>query len=172
MKFFIADLIRHVPLSTTPWTLPCQAPLSMEFSRQQYWSGLPFRSPKDLSDWGIKPWTAALTVNSLTLSHLGSPVKFFSEMLISVAVQEHTWSKKLGKEQSSSYISILKALRSPVRKETFKTFDSEFPESIGSVQFSSVSCSVVSNSLQPHGLQDARLPCPSPTPRAYSNSCP
>ena len=38
-----------------------------------------------------------------------------------------------------------------------------------SVQFS---CSVVSNSLQPHRLQYARLPCPSPTPRAYSNSCP
>ena len=38
-----------------------------------------------------------------------------------------------------------------------------------SVQFS---CSVVSDSLQPHGLQQARLPCPSPTPGAYSNSCP
>ena len=38
-----------------------------------------------------------------------------------------------------------------------------------SVQFS---CSVVSNSLQPHRLQHTRLPCPSPTPRAYSNSCP
>ena len=37
------------------------------------------------------------------------------------------------------------------------------------VQFSR---SIVSNSLQPHGLQHARLPCPSPTPRAYSNSCP
>ena len=41
-------------------------------------------------------------------------------------------------------------------------------------QFSSVqfSCSVISDSLWPHGLQHARLPCPSPTPRAYSNSCP
>ena len=38
-----------------------------------------------------------------------------------------------------------------------------------SVQFSR---SVVSHSLQPHGVQHARLPCPSPTPRAYSNSCP
>ena len=38
-----------------------------------------------------------------------------------------------------------------------------------SVQFS---CSVVSDSLQPHGLQHARPPCPSPTPRTYSNSCP
>ena len=39
-------------------------------------------------------------------------------------------------------------------------------------QFSQFSCSVVSNSLWSHGLQDARLPCPSPTPGAYSNSCP
>ena len=147
MKFFTVDLIHHVPLFATPWAIPCQAPLSMEFSRQQYWSGLPFPSPENLSDRGIKPWTPALTVNSLTLSHLGSPVKFFSEMLISVAVQEHPWSKKLGNEQSSSYINILKALRNPARKETFKTFDPEFPESIGSVQFSSDSCSVVSDSL-------------------------
>ena len=40
---------------------------------------------------------------------------------------------------------------------------------ISSVQFS---CSVMSNSLQPHGLQHARPSCPSPTPGAYSNSCP
>ena len=40
------------------------------------------------------------------------------------------------------------------------------------VPFSQFSCSVMSNSLQPHGLQHARLPCPSPNPRAYSNSCP
>ena len=45
--------------------------------------------------------------------------------------------------------------------------ESEFPRS--SVQFS---CSVVSNSLRPHGLQHTRLPCPSLTLRAYSNSCP
>ena len=40
------------------------------------------------------------------------------------------------------------------------------------IVFSSVSPSVVSNSLQPHGLQHARPPCPSPTPGVYSNSCP
>ena len=45
----------------------------------------------------------------------------------------------------------------------------EWRKKMWSVEFS---CSVVSNSLQPHGLQRARLPCPSPTPGAYSNSCP
>ena len=39
-------------------------------------------------------------------------------------------------------------------------------------EFSQFSCSVVSNSLRPHGLQHTRPPCPSPTPGVYSNSCP
>jgi len=47
--------------------------------------------------------------------------------------------------------------------------DESTVHSICSVQFS---CSVVSDSLRPHGLQHARPPCPSPTPRVYSNSCP
>ena len=52
--------------------------------------------------------------------------------------------------------------------------NSEGTNSKAKVQFSSVqfSCSVVSYSLWPRGLHHARLPCPSPTPRAYSNSCP
>ena len=42
----------HVRLFVTPWTIACQAPLSMEFSSQEYWSGLPFPPPGDLSDAG------------------------------------------------------------------------------------------------------------------------
>ena len=41
--------------SVIPGTIACQAPLSMEFSRQEYWSGLPFPSPGDLPDLEIKP---------------------------------------------------------------------------------------------------------------------
>ena len=44
-----------VQLFVTPWTVAHQAPLSMGFSRQEYWSGLPCPSPGDLSDPGIKP---------------------------------------------------------------------------------------------------------------------
>ena len=47
--------LSRVRLFATPWTVACQAPLSMEFSRQVYWSGLPFPSPQDLPDQGIKP---------------------------------------------------------------------------------------------------------------------
>ena len=39
----------------TPWTVATQAPPSMEFSRQEYWSGLPFPSPGDLADQGLNP---------------------------------------------------------------------------------------------------------------------
>ena len=56
--------------------IACQAPLSMEFSRQEYWSRLPFPSPGDLHDPGIEHASPALQVNCLLLSHQGSPEKF------------------------------------------------------------------------------------------------
>ena len=46
--------------SAAPWTVACQVPLSMEFSRQEYWNGLPFPSPGDLPDPGIEPVSLAL----------------------------------------------------------------------------------------------------------------
>ena len=52
---------------------------------------------------------------------------------------------------------------------SIRVFSNETSHQLSSVQFSR---SVVSDSLRPHGLQHARLPCPSPTPGTYSNSCP
>ena len=48
-----------------PWTIACQAPLSMGFSRQEYWSGLPFPSPGDLPDPGIEARSPALQADNL-----------------------------------------------------------------------------------------------------------
>ena len=65
-----------VRLFATPWTVACQPPLSTGFSRQEYWSGLPFPPPGDLPEPRIKlmcPAYPALGVHSLPLSHLGSP---------------------------------------------------------------------------------------------------
>ena len=62
----------------TLWTVACRVPLSMGFSRQEYWSGLPFPSPGDLPDPGIEllsPAYPALQADSLPLSHLGTPSK-------------------------------------------------------------------------------------------------
>ena len=53
-------LLSRVRPFATPWTVAYQAPLSMGFSRQEYWSGLPFPSPGDLPDPGIKPGSPAL----------------------------------------------------------------------------------------------------------------
>ena len=51
--------------SVTPWSLACQVPPSMGFSRQEYWSGLPFPSPGDLPDPGIKPRSPTLQADAL-----------------------------------------------------------------------------------------------------------
>jgi len=58
-------LLSPVSLFAIPWTVAYQAPPPMEFSRQQYWSGLPFPSPGDLSDPGIEPRPPALLADAL-----------------------------------------------------------------------------------------------------------
>ena len=55
----------------TPWTITCQAPLSMGFSRQEYWSGVPFPPPGDLPDPGIEPASPALADGFFTPSATG-----------------------------------------------------------------------------------------------------
>ena len=57
--------LSRVRLFVTPWTVAYQAPPSMEFSRQGYWSGLPFLSPEDLPDPGIEPGSPALQADAL-----------------------------------------------------------------------------------------------------------
>ena len=56
-----------------PWTITCQAPLLMGFSRQEYWSGLPFPSPGDLPDPGIEPVSPGLQADSLPTELRGKP---------------------------------------------------------------------------------------------------
>ena len=68
VKMIVAQSLSY---SATPWTIACQAPLSMEFSRQEYWSGLPYPSPGDLLDSGIEPEPTALQANSLLFEPLG-----------------------------------------------------------------------------------------------------
>ena len=57
--------LSHVQLFAIPWTVVYQASLSMGFSRQGYWSGLPFPSPGDLPDPGIEPRSPALQADAL-----------------------------------------------------------------------------------------------------------
>ena len=57
--------LSRVQLFATPWTVAYQVPLSMGFSRQGYWSGLPFHSPGDLPNPGIEPGSPALEIDAL-----------------------------------------------------------------------------------------------------------
>ena len=64
--------LSRVRLFATPWTVAYRAPLSMGFSRQEYWSGLPFPSPEDVPDPGIEPGSPALQADSLPSEPQGS----------------------------------------------------------------------------------------------------
>ena len=57
--------LSRVRLFSTPWTVACQAPLPMGFSRQECWNGLPLPSPGDILNPGIEPWSPTLQADSL-----------------------------------------------------------------------------------------------------------
>ena len=65
----------------TPWTVAYQAPLSLEFSRQEYWSGLPFLFPGDLPDLGIKSRSPTLQADYLPSEPPGKPVNTRADSL-------------------------------------------------------------------------------------------
>ena len=67
-----AQSLSHVRFFVTPWTIARQAPLSMEFSRQKYWTGLSFPPLGDLPHPGTEPMSLAFQADSLPLSHWGN----------------------------------------------------------------------------------------------------
>ena len=71
-----AHVLHHMQLFLTPWTVASQAPLSMEFFRQEYRSGLPFSPPRDLPDSGIEP-TSPTTALASRFFTTESPVKIY-----------------------------------------------------------------------------------------------
>ena len=71
-----------------PWTVACQAPLSVEFPRQEYWCGLPFPLPRDLPDPGIEPGSPAsptFSVSELN-TFCGHKMDFLVAILIKMAI--------------------------------------------------------------------------------------
>ena len=69
----IVKSFSHVRLFVTPWTVACQTPLSMRFSRQEYWDGLPFPTLRDLPDPGMEPRSPALQADALPSEPPGKP---------------------------------------------------------------------------------------------------
>ena len=74
----------------TPWTVACQAPLSMRFLRQEYWSGLPFPSPGDLPNPGIEPSSPALQADSLPTELQGKPTQDITPADICKSLLSHS----------------------------------------------------------------------------------
>ena len=84
--------LRRVRLFETPWTVAYQAPQSVEFSRQEYWSGLPFPSPADLPDSGTEPRSPALQADALPLSQGATkeiPIQSVSSCVLWSPVDAH-----------------------------------------------------------------------------------
>ena len=78
--YVCAQSLHCVQLFATPWTTVCQVPLSMGFSREEYWSGLPFPPPRDLPNPGTEPISPGPPV--LPLSYLGSRIYIYIKIYI------------------------------------------------------------------------------------------
>ena len=123
---YVLSHFSRVQLFATLWTVDHQAPLSMGFSRQEYWTGLPCPPPGDLPDPEIEPLS-----------------------LMSPALAGGLFSTSATWEALNHSLPQLKPL-----------------------QFSQLSHSLMSDSLQPHEPQNTRPPCLSPTPGIHPNPCP
>ena len=80
--------------SATPWTVAYQAPPPIGFSRQEYWSGLPFPSPGDLPDPGIEPGSPAFQADALISEPPGKPLYRVSILLKRIFFKRVTLKKK------------------------------------------------------------------------------
>ena len=98
-------LLSRVQLFVTPWTVPRQAPLSIGFSRQEYWSGLPFPPPGDPPNTGIEllsPPSPALWVDSLPTEISGKPSSGFR------------WQSRVEPARRESLCISVQAVRTPL----------------------------------------------------------
>ena len=103
--------LSRVRLFATPWTVAYQAPPSMGFSRQEYWSGLLFPSPGDFPDPGIEPTTPALEADALT----SEPPEELPKSCSCTEIPTHSdWSLPCLNIFKSSSL-ILSILKSPCR---------------------------------------------------------
>ena len=100
------QLLSYVQLFATPWTVACQPPLAMGFSRQEYWSGLTFPSPEDLPDPEIKPRCPALQADSLPSEPPGhSSIYHLSvSICLSLCLSIYPWRKwKIVKKKTQEF---------------------------------------------------------------------
>ena len=135
----------HIQLFVTLWTVSCQAPLSVGFSRQEYWSGLISRGPSWLRDWTHVSYVSCIGKWVLYHQHpLGRSLG--TEFLLDVAPWGSLLSVKCCWFSTWTRLSLI------------------FISSVQSLSHTRL--------FATHGLRHASLPCLSPAPGACSNSCP
>ena len=121
--FLVVSLVRslsHAWLFATPWTVAHQAPLSVGFSRQEYWSGLPFLSPGELPNPGIKPGSLALQADDLPTELWGKhrvltdgdiqpqqTIEASQHQRWGVPCKRMRWYKERAKEPPSFLVSVV-----------------------------------------------------------------
>ena len=101
--------LSRVRLFATSWTVAYQAPPSMGFSRQEYWSGLPFPSPGDLPDPGIEPGSPAFQADALTSEPEVTYLNFMSLSCVQLFVTPQTAAHQASLSITSSW-SLLKLM--------------------------------------------------------------
>ena len=99
-------MLNHVRLFATPWTVACQAPLFMGFSRQEYWTGLLFPSPGDLPDLRIEPVSPALADRFFTIEPQGKPV-----FLLVARVKMIYFSCKTNNASLTPHVALVEVFR-------------------------------------------------------------
>ena len=119
LSIVIVKSLSRVRLFATPWTVAHQAPLSMGFSRQEYWSGLPFPSLGDLPDPGIEPRSPALQADSLTSEPPGKPrvkqILSYEVVILNLGTERLKCITLMAKQQKeSSNTPVTNVLRAAV----------------------------------------------------------
>ena len=118
----------------TPWTVACQAPLSMGFSRQEYWSGLPFPSPGDLPNPGIKPKSLVFRQILYQLSYKGSHIAIRrNEVLMDIRHNtDEVWKKSHTKRKNILIPFIWNIQNRYIHRERIQTARGWVEKGIGS----------------------------------------
>ena len=111
------EVLSHccVQFFATPWTVVQQTLLSMEFSRQEYWSGLPCPSPGDLLDPGVEPGSPALQADSSPSEPLGKPLTTWRSTWKYKAVGGGEWEIEIRSQGSTGLVTDLYAVDTAMR---------------------------------------------------------
>ena len=163
--FSSVQSLSHVRLFTTPWTAKCQASLSIN-SSQNLFKLMPIKS--------VMPSNHLIFCRPLLLLPSIFPnIWVFSNESVLRKRWPKYWSFSFNISPSNEYSGLIS-----FRIDWFdilavqRTLKSLLQHHSSKASIQMFSHSVVSNSLRPHGMQNTRLLCPSPTPGVYTNSCP